>query len=1083
MIIFASGKNRSSSGGPWHTDFILQSKGDRVSLIKPDTTTLASELRFGQQHPDTSTGLGRILQIEPLIPIRSIGRLLVPTSTDSGQAWTGNSEPFNDSSWIPVLTGVGFDAPSAEVSGLLAYWDFNEFSEPTSARDRSSGAHHGTLLRATYTASTTGFTGRLGDRALNFTGNAVMNVLDAAKGALTPAVAHNAITVSLWIKGGITQPSPDSIFWAGSNPDGSGTRSLNVHLPWNDSVIYWDTGCCDAALNRISVAEPNPSKWKSEWNHYAFVKSGITKQIWQNGRLLFQGTNSEKLAPIRSFFVGASNPIGGGGYHGLIDEVPLWDKALNSAQIAALAVGASPLDLRELKPFIVTDIGPSMRNQNRSAWLRVPFQIVDPTAYDSITLRLRYNDGFSAYLNGIPIVQRNSPEAFNYNAEALLERSINLSIDPEVFELRSAGLLKAGLNILAIHGLNYRATNATFLLQPELLGSWDKPNRLFVTPTPGEPNGEGNAGRIDPVTFSVEHGFFVAPFPLILTCPTAGASLAYTLDGSEPSPTTGRVIRTNHITFQVASTTVVCTMGFRDDFAPPNLETRTYIFPNDVAAQKRPTTLPSTWSGSFPADFTLDNRVVNGAQPGYSFTNALTAIPTLSIVTPSPGFFGASSGIYPNSSGHGDAWERPASFEWIRSDGRPGFHLNAGLRIHGGISRSKNFTPKHGFSARFRSNYGPTKLEYPIFPDLPLMGFDQLTLRAGSTDTWPCVEWSSLVDGEKRWYRKDSSYIRDQWVRDAQIAMGWPSGHGVYAHLYLNGFYWGLYNVCERPDDAFAALHFGGQREEYNVLADFADVHAGTSEAWNKLMSLAGSDLANNANYFRLLGQNSDGTPNPTLQVLLDIDNLIDYMILHIYFTADDWPVHNWWSSRRRGPLSTGFKFFAWDQEISNNSVVKQHNSSGQLITDVDLPNTPAYLYARCRLNSEFRLRFADRVQAHIYDEGALSTANALARWNKRIAEIDHAVVAESARWGDYQRSSKPYLREVEWLTNLNWMRDVYFPTNRTIALRRYRNANLTPNLSAPTANRLKGNIPSGFQLELRGLPETQFAERNVSKR
>ena len=114
---------------------------------------------------------------------------------------------------------------------------------------------------------------------------------------------------------------------------------------------------------------------------------------------------------------------------------------------------------------------------------------------------------------------------------------------------------------------------------------------------------------------------------------------------------------------------------------------------------ERPTTLPSTWSGSFPADFTLDNRVVKGTQSGYLFTNALTAIPTLSSVTPRPGIFWAASGIYSNFSRHGDAWERPASFEWIRSDGRPRFYLNAGSRIHGGISRSKDFTPKHGFSA------------------------------------------------------------------------------------------------------------------------------------------------------------------------------------------------------------------------------------------------------------------------------------------------------------------------------------------------------------------------------------------------
>lgn len=923
------------------------------------------------------------------------------------------------------------------------------------------------MTRATYTGSGSGISGRGGDHALSFSGTAVMNVLDAAKGAFASAVAHDAITVSLWIKGGMAQPAQDSVFWAGSNTDGSGTRSLNVHLPWSDSVIYWDTGCCDPSLHRISVSEPDSTKWKGVWNHYAFVKSGTMKQIWENGRLLLEGQNQEKLAPIRSLFVGAGTSTGNSGYHGLIDEVSLWDLALKPAQIGALAAGASPLDLRELQPFIDTEISSQMRNQNASAWLRVPFQIADPLAFDSLTLRLRYNDGFVAYLNGVPIAQRNAPSTPAYDAVATAERPPGAAIEPEYFDLGSAGLLKVGINVLALHGLNRHATNATFLLQPELLGGREQRDRVFVEPTPGGPNGAGYAGLVAMVTFSVDHGLFETPFALTLVSPTPETSLAYTVDGSEPSSTRGVIIPGPSVTLQVSATTVVRAVGIRDDFAPAEINTRSYIFPGDVAAQKRPADLPASWPGGHPTDFAIDSRVVNGAKPGYGFRDALTSIPTLSIVTPRPGLFGAANGIYLNSGTHGDAWERPASVEWIRPDGRPGFQHNAGLRIHGGISRDKGFTPKHGFSTRFRSRYGTAKLDYALFSDPSLIGFDQLTLRAGSTDTWPCVEWDSLVDGQKRWYRKDSSYVRDQWVRDSQIALGWPSGHGAYAHLYLNGLYWGLYNVCERPDDAFAALHFGGDREEYDVLADFAELHAGNADAWNRLMSLAGTDLTSNANYFRLLGQNSNGTRNPNMEVLLDVDNLIDYMILHIYITADDWPVHNWWASRRRGPLSTGFKFFAWDQEISNNSVVKQHNSSGQFITDVDLPNTPAYVYARCRLNPEFRLRFADRVQKHLFHGGALTSSNALARWNARIGEIDQAVVAESARWGDYQRPSKPYLREVEWLTNRNWMRQVYFPTNTLIALRRFRNANLFPATGVPTANQLGGLVTNGFQLVL----------------
>lgn len=59
--------------------------------------------------------------------------------------------------------------------------------------------------------------------------------------------------------------------------------------------------------------------------------------------------------------------------------------------------------------LIATDIGAAMRNQNGSAFIRIPFQVTDPTRISSLTLGMRYDDGFAAYLNGAPVVNRNAP--------------------------------------------------------------------------------------------------------------------------------------------------------------------------------------------------------------------------------------------------------------------------------------------------------------------------------------------------------------------------------------------------------------------------------------------------------------------------------------------------------------------------------------------------------------------------------------------------------------------------------------------------------------------------------------------------
>lgn len=1059
LVVFASGKNRSTPGLPFHTDFTLVADGDQLILLQPDGVTRASDIVFGQQWKDRSQGISRVPANAPLVPANSPARLRVPTHPGDSPGWQGADNGFDDSSWNPVTTGIGFDRSTNGSSSLIAYWTFDSLNAQSRVPDLSTGAHVGTLSKASLSPAGTGVSLSGSDRALNLTGSGVMVVPDATTGAFDRAVANNAITISLWIWGGTQQPAPQMVFWAGSNTDGSGIRSLNAHLPWSDSVIYWDTGCCDPSSQRVSVSEPDSTLWKGRWNHYAFVKRGSTKQIWQNGKLLLEGTNTDALAPIRSFYLGAMTANGGSGYQGLIDEVSIWDSALRPDQILALANRASAIDLRELPPFITSDIADSLWKINASAWLRIPFNVANPDAFNFLTLRLRYNDGFVAYLNGVELTRRNAPTSLPFNASATAERPQGASIVLEEIELGATGFLRPGRNLLAFHALNRSPDNPSFLLHPELSGGVQGALRFFAEPTPGKSNGAGFDGIVEDIAFSSKHGVYWEPFDLQLRCPTPESTLVYTLDGSVPTLDNGTRSQGTNVVLRIQSTTTLRAAAFRDNYAPSEVKTRSFVFPNSVASQTRPAGIGTTWPSGHPTDFTIDSRVVRGARPGFEFTNALTAIPTISIVTPQDGLFGSAQGIYPNSGNHGQPWERVASMEWIDPTGRDGFSETVGLRIHGGISRDKGFTPKHGFSVVFRRSLGTGKLDYPIFPDTPVRGFNRLMLRAGSTDTWPCVEWDHFVDGEKRWYRKDSSYVRDQYVRDLQLAMGQASSHGTYAHLYLNGLYWGLYNVCERPDDDFNALYYGGENSEYDVLSDFTEFHQGNADAWNQLMSLASANMADNGNYFRLLGRNRDGTRNPNMEVLLDAENLADYMILHIWFTADDWPSHNWWAARRRGALSTGFKFFAWDQEISNNSIVKQRNSSGQIVTQVDNFNTPAYLYARCRLNAEFKQLFADRVQKHLFNNGTLTVSNALTLWNRRIAEVDRAVVAESARWGDFQRPSKPYTREVEWMTNLLWMRNVYFPTNTTIALRKIRTAGLFPTMAAPVLEPFGGLV------------------------
>ena len=111
--------------------------------------------------------------------------------------------------------------------------------------------------------------------------------------------------------------------------------------------------------------------------------------------------------------------------------------------------------------------------------------------------------------------------------------------------------------------------------------------------------------------------------------------------------------------------------------------------------------------------------------------------------------------------------------------------------------------------------------------------------------------------------------------------MGGLATTGSFVHLYLNGMYWGIYNPTERPDAAFMASHIGADEDAVDTVKFCCPqrVVDGDWDEWNELRSLSAAGLADNASYQRIQGNNPDGTRNPDFDVLIDIDNFLDYVI------------------------------------------------------------------------------------------------------------------------------------------------------------------------------------------------------------
>ncbi|MBN2473869.1 MAG: lamin tail domain-containing protein [Pirellulales bacterium] len=723
---------------------------------------------------------------------------------------------------------------------------------------------------------------------------------------------------------------------------------------------------------------------------------------------------------------------------------------------------------------IQTDVAAEMSGVNASLWTRIPFEVDDPTTLDTLTLRIKYNDGFVAYLNGQLVAQRNAPVLPAWNSAASSERPYEDSSAFEQINLSALiGNLVAGTNLLAIHGLNVSAGDDDFLILPELTTTKiDKVQRFFDEPTPQGPNGAGFIDFVGDTGFSVDRGFFSSPFQVAIHSDTPGATIRYTTDGSEPTEATG-VEYTGPLT--ISSTTTLRAAAFKEGYHPTNVDTQTYVFLGDVMAQSPTGGAPVGWpSGAINGqvfDYGMDPDIVNNPTWGPQLDAALTAIPTISLVTDLDNLFDSTSGIYVNASQDGIEWERPTSVELISPDGGQGFQIDAGLRIRGSESTIGS-NPKHALRLFFRDAYGQAKLEYPLFGDEGVDVFDKIDLRTAQDPSWSHTGSSS------------STMVRDVFARDTQRDMDQPYTRSRYCHLYLNGQYWGLYQTQERSDASFGESYLGGNRGEYDVIkvepdAGYTIVATdGDLAAWQSLWNQADAGLATDAAYYRAQGLNADGTRNPAYDVLLDVDNLIDYMLV-IFYTGDaDSPIsellgnshpNNWYGVRNRTG-EEGFQFFIQDAEhtLSQGS----EDRTGPFTTgDQFEKSNPQWLHQQLMANAEYRLRFADRAHECLLNDGLLTSTASTERLQARADEIAVAIIAESARWGDAQTAAP--LDKADWQAAIDGELGGFFPTRSQTVLNQFEMttlpggtpAPLYPSVVAPSYNQHGGQVASGFSL------------------
>lgn len=765
-----------------------------------------------------------------------------------------------------------------------------------------------------------------------------------------------------------------------------------------------------------------------------------------------------------------------------------------------------------LAPFIgrVLTTG-EMSNTQTTAYIRYAFHVADKDQLTSLAMNLRFDDGFIMYLNGREVARANFAEDFvrpqpqwdsfagnqvGTGSQAGAANRIAEALDVATFDLTAyLPSLVNGTNLLAFHGVNSNSSSGSntnrqdFLIEPVLTATratGTQAGTFMAAATPGGNNGVGVLGFVQDTNFSVDRGFFNYPFQLAITSNTPGASIRYTTDGSAPSATHG-VLYAGPIA--ISRTTTLRAVAVKEGYAPTNVDTVTYIFLDDVIQQsaanvtqpyapwghdKDDADSASGYNLDDESDWEMDPDIVSGNEQAVK--DALSAIPSMSLVmdwvdlfsgAPMPGTFPAGANAAPQPQGiyiHGTSSERYASLEYFNPNATTDtFHLDVGVEMQGHSSTLRWNSDKMSFQLKFQFPYGPTELNYPLFADA-LFGdgaareFDTLVLDAMFNYAW------HHQNPQQRDYAR---FVTDQVVSDLQnLASGRGAAHGKYVHLYLNGMYWGLYNVHERPDDSFATEYYGGDKDDYDVIK-----HA--NQDVNHEYTWVEGGVAAEQRFQQLLDASQAVQDDPTnltlyqtVAGLLDVEQFIDYLIVHYYAgNASDWSHNNWYATRdRNGGL---WRFHAWDQEHA--FPTNDNGDSFTQFTDLtgkDDFEAPTSIQRNLIDNPEYQLKFADRVQKLMHNGGILTPAAAASVYQARIDEITQAIIGESARWGDNRNYDDPYT-QADFLAVNNAVINDFFPLRTSTVLGQFQSRGWLQSLAAPVLNHYGGEVTPGFDVTI----------------
>ena len=543
LVVFASNKDRFDVPGELHTDFRLTSSGEYLGLIQPDGATIAHEYvpQFPQQYSDISYGLAQGVDTSTLIDAGAAATVLIPSNGGLAETWTAID--FNDNGWTAGATGIGYDTGSdydpligADVRGAMRNQSSTAYIRvPFQVADPT--AIDTLQLRMKYDDGFVAY--------LNGVEVADRNApIDPDWGsAATAEHGHpESSTMVQDFDGGGTlytfgqygsDPAPAVL---GGGPDGDFLRLIydgafgNVNRAAFDKIHQGPASQIVADFDfRITSADPsNPA------DGFSFLL--LPTSTYGDSGLGTDGTYASEEPNVWGVFA-----VGFDTYpdsSGVNDVSAHW----NSGELINVTLTDAQLDLdagvfHHAHVELVQD-GPD----SRVTVTLTPDVFGSPgapvTPINNVLI-----PGLEPYESRVEFSARTGGLAMDVDLDNIRVEfgAISNEIAYEDIDLTDQrGLLQAGDNVLAIHGLNIQSSDEDFLILPQLLSQQHLPIQIdtptyFAEPTPGAPNATGSDAPSAAPLFSQAGGTYVDSFALVISAGNPGAVIRYTTDGSVPT--------------------------------------------------------------------------------------------------------------------------------------------------------------------------------------------------------------------------------------------------------------------------------------------------------------------------------------------------------------------------------------------------------------------------------------------------------------------------------------------------------------------------------------------------------------------